>query len=79
MKVYDDNIEQNFDIGYNVPYNVGYNDVKFCLLMLMAGQDPVVLPPSSPNPDNDLDDEHPMDEDELRDFSDQEPLPSPTL
>ncbi len=52
MKVYDDNIEQNFDIGYNVPYNVGYNDVKFCLLMLMAGQDPVVLPPSSPNPDN---------------------------
>ncbi len=45
----------------------------------MAGQDPVVLSPAPQNSDNDLDDECPMDEDELLDFADQEPLPSPTL
>jgi hypothetical protein len=45
--------------------------------MLMAGQDPVVRPPASQDPKYDLDDEHPMDEDECLDFV-QEPLPSPT-
>ncbi len=45
----------------------------------MAGPDPVVRPPASQNPNNDLDDELPMDEDERLDFADQEPLPSPTL
>ncbi len=46
--------------------------------MLMAGPDPVVCrPPAHQNPDNDLDDEHPMDEDECLDFADQEPLPFP--
>ncbi len=48
-------------------------------VMLMAGSDPVVLPPASQTPNNDLDDESPMDEDEHLDFSDQELLPSPTL
>ncbi len=47
--------------------------------MLMAGPDPVVCPPACQNPNNDLDDEIPMEEDELLDFADQEPLPSPTL
>jgi hypothetical protein len=45
----------------------------------MAGQDPVVCPSASQTSDNDLDDEHPMDEDERLDFADQEPLPSPTV
>jgi hypothetical protein len=36
-------------------------------------------PPPSQDPDNDLDDEHPIDEDECFDIADQEPLPSPTL
>ncbi len=31
------------------------------------------------NPNNDLDDEITMEEDEILDFADQEPLPSPTL
>ncbi len=47
--------------------------------MLMAGHDLVVHPPTRQNQENDLDDEFPMDEDELLDFADQEPLPSPTL
>ncbi len=47
--------------------------------MLMTGPDPVVRSPASTNPDNYLDDEHLMDEDEHLDFADQEPLPSPTL
>ncbi len=46
--------------------------------MLMAGQDPVVCPPARQDPKYDLDDEHPMDEDECLDFANQEPLPSPT-
>ncbi len=47
--------------------------------MLMTGPDPVVRIPTRQNPNNDLVDEHPRDEDERLDFSDQEPLPSPTL
>ncbi len=47
--------------------------------MLMAGPDPVMCPPTSQNPDNDLNDELPMDEDEHLDFADQEPLQLPTL
>ncbi len=47
--------------------------------MLIAGQDPVVHPPACQNSDNDLDDEHPMDEDERLEFADQEPLLSPKL
>ncbi len=46
--------------------------------MLMAGQDPVVRAPARQDPKYDLDDEHPMDEDECLDFANQEPLPSPT-
>ncbi len=38
-----------------------------------------VLIPASQTLNNDLVDECPMDEDELLDFADQEPLPSPTL
>jgi hypothetical protein len=45
----------------------------------MAGLDPVVLTPACQNPNNDLDDELPMDVDEHLDFADREPLPSPTL
>ncbi len=41
--------------------------------MLMAGQDPAVHPPASQTPNNDLDDERPMDEDERLDFADQMP------
>ncbi len=47
--------------------------------MLMTGPDPVVCIPTSQNPNYNLVDEHPMDEDELLDFADQEPLPSLTL
>ncbi len=47
--------------------------------MLLAGQDPAVCSPARQNPNNDLDDEHPINEDELLDFADQEPFPSPTL
>jgi hypothetical protein len=39
----------------------------------MAGPDPVVHPPARQKPNNDLDDEHPMDEDKSLDFADQEP------
>jgi hypothetical protein len=42
----------------------------------MAGPDPVVHPSASQNPNNDLDDVRPMDEDEPLDFADHEPLPS---
>ncbi len=45
----------------------------------MAGQDPVVHPPARQNPNNYLDDEYPMNEVELLDFANQEPLPSPTF
>jgi hypothetical protein len=45
----------------------------------MAGPDPVVWGPARQKLNNDWNDEHPMDEDELLDFADQEPLPSPTL
>jgi hypothetical protein len=34
----------------------------------MAGLDPGMHPPASQKPKNDLDDEHPMDEDEHFDF-----------
>ncbi len=47
--------------------------------MLLRGPDPVVSIPASQTLNNDLVDEHPMDEDERLDFADQEPLPSPTL
>jgi hypothetical protein len=47
--------------------------------MLKAGPDPVVRLRACQNPNNDLDDERPMDEDERLDFAGQEPLPSPTL
>ncbi len=43
--------------------------------MLMTGPDP----PARQTLNNDLDDEHPMDEDELLDFADHERLSSPTL
>jgi hypothetical protein len=45
--------------------------------MLTAGLVPVVRPPASQDPDNDLDDEHPMDEDERLDNADLEPFPFP--
>ncbi len=44
--------------------------------MLRAGQDPSVLPPRHALHASDLNDDCPMDEDELLDYSDQEPLPS---
>ncbi len=47
--------------------------------MLMAGPDPVVHHPARQKPNNDLDDEHPMYEDECLHFANQEPLPSPTF
>ncbi len=47
--------------------------------MLMAGQDAVVLPPSHQKPNNYLNDERLMDEDERLDFANQEPLSSPTF
>ncbi len=43
--------------------------------MLTAGQVSVVRPPAQQDSDNDLDDEHPMDQDEHLDYTDQEPLP----
>jgi hypothetical protein len=46
--------------------------------MLTAGPVPVARPPARQDPDNDLDDEHPMDEDERLDYADQEPFPFPT-
>ncbi len=46
--------------------------------MLTAGPIPVVRPPASQDLDNDLDDEHQMDEDECLDYDDQEPFPFPT-
>ncbi len=42
--------------------------------MLMAGTDPVVHLPAGKLPDNDLDDELLVDEDERLDFADQQPL-----
>jgi hypothetical protein len=42
--------------------------------MLMAGTDPVVRLPAGKLPDNDLDDELLMDENERLDFADQQPL-----
>jgi hypothetical protein len=45
----------------------------------MTGPDPVIPIPASQTLNNDLADEHPMDEDEHLDFADQESLPSPTL
>jgi hypothetical protein len=47
--------------------------------MLIAGPDPVNRHPACQNPNSDLVDELPMDEDERLDYADQEPLPSPTL
>ncbi len=47
--------------------------------MLLAGPDPVVCPPARQNLNNDLDDERPINVDQRLDFTDQEPLPSPTL
>jgi hypothetical protein len=55
---------------------------SFCpgsLPLMMTGPDPVVRIPASQPLINDLFDEHPMDENELLDFADQEPLPSPTF
>jgi hypothetical protein len=46
--------------------------------MLSAGPVPVAHPPACQDPNNDLDDEHPMDEDERLDYADQEPFPFPT-
>ncbi len=46
--------------------------------MLMAGPVPVARLSARQDPDNNLDDERPMDEDERLDYADQEPLPSPT-
>jgi hypothetical protein len=46
--------------------------------MLRTGPDPVMCIPAHQHPNNDLVDEHPMDEDEHLDFGDQGPLPSPT-
>ncbi len=47
----------------------------------MAGPDPVVRSPACQNTNNDLDDGHPMNEDEHLDFAqaDQQPFPSPTV
>ena len=46
--------------------------------MLMAGQDHVARLPVKFAPDNDVDIERPMDEDERLDHADQAPLPLPT-
>ena len=44
----------------------------------MTGPVPVLRPHASQAFDNDLDADHPMDQDELLDCADQGPLPSPT-
>ena len=44
----------------------------------MTGPDHVLRPHASQAFDNDLDADHPMDQDELLDYADQGPLPSPT-
>ena len=44
----------------------------------MTGPVPVLRPHASQAFDNDLDADRPMDQDELLDFADQGPLPSPT-
>ena len=44
----------------------------------MTGPDPVLRPHASQAFDNDLDADRPMDQDELLDYADQGPLPSPT-
>ncbi len=46
--------------------------------MLTAGPVPVACPPACQDPNNDLDDERPMDENERLDYADQEPLAFPT-
>ena len=43
----------------------------------MTGPVPVLRPHASQAFDNDLDADRPMDQDELLDFADQGPLPSP--
>ena len=45
----------------------------------MTGPVPVLRPHASQAFDDDLDADRPMDQDELLDFADQGPLPSPTL
>ena len=44
----------------------------------MTGPVPVLRPHASQAFDNDLDADRPMDQDELLDYADQGPLPSPT-
>ena len=46
--------------------------------MSMAGPDPVMRPHASQATANDLDADHPMDQDKLHDNADQGPLPFPT-
>jgi hypothetical protein len=46
--------------------------------LITAGPVPVARPPAPQDLDNDLDDEHPMDEDELLDYADKKPFPFPT-
>jgi hypothetical protein len=71
--------EEKFPIQ---PSLVIVNDVIACpvivAVIFTAGPVPVARPPARQDPNNDLDDESPMDQDEHLDYADQGPLPFPT-